>query len=61
MDERQQQRHRKDLHWAGLGETLLSSRPRQDAILQPPEPQITPSATILQLAAERDTEREAAD
>jgi hypothetical protein len=29
--------------------------------LQPPKPQIMPSATILALAAERDTEPEAAD
>ena len=34
--------------------------PRRDAILQPPKPQITPSAKILQLAAEHDTEPEAA-
>ena len=33
----------------------------QDAILQPPKPQITPSARILQLAAEHDIEPEAAD
>jgi hypothetical protein len=34
---------------------------RRNAILQPPKPQITPSTKILQLAAERDTEAEAAD
>ena len=51
-----------DLDWDGLGETLSSWRaPRRDPILQPPKPQITPSARILQLAAERDTEPEAAD
>jgi hypothetical protein len=35
----------------------------RDAILQPPKPEIIPSARILRLAAERDTEpdREAAD
>ena len=35
----------------------------RDAILQPPKPEIIPSARILQLAAEHDTEpdREAAD
>jgi hypothetical protein len=33
--------------------------PGQDAILQPPKPEITPSARILQLAAERDIEPEA--
>jgi hypothetical protein len=32
---------------------------RQDAILQPPRPEITPSEEILQLAAERDIEPEA--
>jgi conjugative relaxase-like TrwC/TraI family protein len=31
----------------------------RDAILQPPKPQITPSGSILQLAAEHDTEPEA--
>jgi hypothetical protein len=30
-----------------------------DAILQPPKPEITPSARILQLAAEHDIEPEA--
>jgi hypothetical protein len=33
--------------------------PSQDAILQPPKPEITPSAKILQLAAEHDIEPEA--
>ncbi len=33
--------------------------PGQDAILQPPKPEITPSARILQLAAEHDIEPEA--
>jgi len=61
MDERQRQiAHSED--WPGLGETLRSLwAPRQDAILQPPKPQITPSATILQLAPDRDAEHEAAD
>ena len=31
----------------------------RDAILQPPKPQITPSAEILQVAAEHDIEPEA--
>ena len=31
----------------------------QDAILQPPKPEITPSTRILQLAAEHDIEPEA--
>ena len=33
--------------------------PGQDTILQPPEPEISPSARILQLAAEYDIEPEA--
>jgi hypothetical protein len=33
--------------------------PGQHAILQPPKPEITPSARILQLAAEHDIEPEA--
>jgi hypothetical protein len=33
--------------------------PGQDAILQPPKPEITPSARILQLAVEHDVEPEA--
>jgi hypothetical protein len=53
---------REDLDWAGLGDTLPSWWvPHRDAILQPPIPEITPSAAILQLAAERDAELEAAD
>ena len=51
-----------DPDWGGLGEVFPAwSAVRQDAILKPPKPQIVPSAKILQLAAERDTEREAAD
>jgi hypothetical protein len=43
-----------------LGEASRASRtPWRDAILQPPKPQITPSAEILQLAAEHDIEPEA--
>ena len=63
MDERQRQAaHSKDLDWAGLGETLRSPwASHRDAILQPPKPQITPPATILQLAANHDTGFEAAD
>jgi hypothetical protein len=50
-----------DLDWATLDGTLPSWwAPRRDAILQPPKPEITPSATVLQLAAEHDTEPEAA-
>ena len=51
-----------DPDWDDLGEAFPSWNSRgRDAILQPPKPQITPSAKILQLAAERDTEPEAAD
>ncbi len=51
-----------DVDWDGLGETLpFWWAPRRDAILQAPKPDITPSARILQLAAERDAEPEAAD
>ena len=52
----------KDSGRAGLGKTLLTPwEPRREAILQPPKPQIIPSSEILQLAGERDIEREAAD
>ena len=50
-----------DMDWAALGGTLPTRRvPRRDAILQPAKPEITPSATILQHAAEHDIEPEAA-
>jgi hypothetical protein len=50
-----------DLHWAALGGILPAWwAPHRDAILQPPKPEIKPSATILQLAAEHDIEPEAA-
>ena len=52
----------KDLDWGGLGEALASwGASRRDAILQPPKPQITPSAIILQLTSQHDIELEAAD
>ena len=35
--------------------------PARDAILQPPKPEITPSPQVLQRAADRDADREAAD
>ena len=48
--------------WGDLGEAFpawqASSR---DAILQPPKPEIIPSARILQLAAEHEPDHEAAD
>jgi hypothetical protein len=52
---------RDDPDWAASGATLPSWwAPQRDAILQPPKPEITPPATILHLAAEHDTEPEAA-
>ena len=51
-----------DPEWEDLGEALPAwQAPNRGTILQQPKPQITPSAKILQLAAERDTEPEAAD
>ena len=48
--------------WEDLGEAFPAwPSPGRGPILQPPKPQITSSAKILQLAAERDTEPEAAD
>ena len=48
---------REDLDRAALGDTLPSWwAPRRDAILRPPKPEISPSAKILQLAAEQDIE-----
>ena len=50
---------REDPGCAALGDTLPSWwAPHQDAILRPPKPEITPSAKILQLAAEHDIEPE---
>ena len=51
-----------DSDWGDLGQAFPAWRaPGRDAILQPPKPQLTPSAKILALAAERGTEPEAAD
>ena len=51
-----------DPDWGDLGEAFPAGKaPGRDAILQPPKPQITPSAIILQLATERDTSPEAGD
>jgi hypothetical protein len=51
-----------DPDWGDLGEAFpIWQTPGRDAILQPPKPQIAPSVKILQLAAEYDTEPEAAD
>src|SRR5262249_52307295 len=49
------------LDWTRLGDSLApGSETQQDAILQSPKPQITPSAKILQLAAKHEVEPEAA-
>jgi hypothetical protein len=51
-----------DPDWGDLGEAFPAwQAPGRNAILQPPKPQITPSARILLLTQERDTEPEAAD
>ena len=51
-----------DLGWGDLDDAFPVWRaPGRDAILQPPKPQITPSARILLPAQEHDTEPEAAD
>jgi hypothetical protein len=53
-----------DPAWGEFGDAFPGSRaPGPNAILQPPRPEIIPSARLLQLAAEHDTEpdREAAD
>jgi len=51
-----------DPDWGDLGEAFPAwQAPSRDAILQPPKPQITPSAKILQLAAGHDASPEATD
>ena len=51
-----------DLGWGDLSEAFPARwAPSRDAILQPPNPPIMPSARILLLSQERDTEPEAAD
>jgi hypothetical protein len=60
MNEHRQLVHGEDATRGNLGEATPATRtPRRDAILQPPKPQITPSAEILQVAAEHDIEPEA--
>jgi hypothetical protein len=60
MNEHRQLVSNEDPIQANLGEASPASRaPWQDAILQPPKPQITPSAEILEFAAEHDIEYEA--
>jgi hypothetical protein len=63
MDERQGLKiPSEDPDWEELGEAFPSWDPSgRDAILRPPKPRITPSAKILQLAAEHDISPEAAD
>jgi NAD(P)-dependent dehydrogenase (short-subunit alcohol dehydrogenase family) len=52
----------RDPDWTSLSERLSTWwAPHRDAILQPPKPEITPSARILELPAEHDTEPEAGD
>jgi hypothetical protein len=59
-DEHQRLAPSKDVAWGGLGGSSSALRTRwPDAILQPPKPEITPSAEIRQLAAEHDIEPEA--
>jgi hypothetical protein len=62
IDERQKRVvSRKEAGWGDLGEMFPIRRPPgRDPLLLPPRPQITPSARILQLAAEQDIEPEAA-
>ena len=60
MNEHRQLVPGEDAAWADPGKASPALRtPGRDAILQPPKPQITPSAEILQLAAEHDIEPEA--
>lgn len=60
MNEQRRLAPREDVAWGGLGEASSAlPSPWRDAILQPPQPQITPSAEILQLSAEHDIEPEA--
>jgi hypothetical protein len=60
MNEQGQQVPGEDVTQANLGEASPASRaPWRDAILQPPKPQITPSAEILEFAAEHDIDHEA--
>jgi hypothetical protein len=63
MDERQRlMMPREDQAWADLEGIFRNQRPNgREAILQPPKPQITPSARILYLTARHDAEPEAAD
>jgi hypothetical protein len=60
MTEHHRQATGKDVAWGGPGQASPALRTRwAEAILQPPKPEITPSAEILQHAAEHDIEPEA--
>jgi hypothetical protein len=51
-----------DPDYGDLGQAFLPwPRQAQDAILQPPKPEIRPSPYLLERAADRDAAREAAD
>ena len=51
-----------DPDWSDLSEAFPAGQaPGRDAVLQPPKPQIIPSAKILQLAAGHEASPEAAD
>jgi hypothetical protein len=51
-----------DRDYADLGQAFPPwPRPGRDAILQPPKPEIRPSPQVLQRAAGRDADPEAAD
>jgi hypothetical protein len=51
-----------DPHYGDLGQAFPSwPRPSRDAILQPPKPEIRPSLQVLERAADRDSDWEAAD
>ena len=51
-----------DPDYGDLGQAFASwPRSARDAILQPPKPEIRPSLQVLERAADRDADREAAD
>ena len=51
-----------DLDYGDLGQAFpVLDRPREGAILQPPKPEIRPSARVLERVLDRDTEMEAGD
>ena len=51
-----------DPDWQYLGPAFPAwNPPQRDAILQPPKPELTPSAKILDLARQQEAGREAAD